>query len=80
MKLCTSFGTRLGTQVRYSSAFYMTSAEHEVKDSRRSGIVSKLHSDVTQKEKRKVRVFVWQGIRKNIIYYYSTAFTINPQP
>ena len=53
MKLCTSFGTRLGTQVRYSSAFYMTSAEHEVKDSRRSGIVSKLHSDVTQKEKSK---------------------------
>ena len=32
----------MGTQVRDSSACYMTSAEHEVKDSRRSGIVSKL--------------------------------------
>ena len=30
-------------------------------------------------KKRKVRVFVWKGIRKNIISYYSSAFTINPQ-
>ena len=29
---------------------------------------------------RKVRVFVWKGIWKNIISYYSSAFTINPQP
>ena len=28
----------------------------------------------------KVGVFVWKGIRKNIISYYSSAFTINPQP
>ena len=25
-------------------------------------------------------VFVWPGIRKNIISYYSSAFTIKPQP
>ena len=25
-------------------------------------------------------VFVWKGIRKNFIFYYSSAFTINPQP
>ena len=31
-------------------------------------------------KRRKVRVFVWKGIRKNIISYYSSAFTINPQP
>ena len=31
-------------------------------------------------KKRKVRVFVWKGIRKNIISYYSSASTINPQP
>ena len=30
-------------------------------------------------KRRKVRVFVWNGIRNNIIYY-SSAFTINPQP
>ena len=29
---------------------------------------------------RKVRVFVWKGIWKNIISYYSFAFTINPLP
>ena len=29
---------------------------------------------------RKVRVFVWKGIRKNIISYYFSAFTINSQP
>ena len=29
---------------------------------------------------RKVRVFVWRGIWKNIISYYSFAFTINPLP
>ena len=31
-------------------------------------------------KRRKVRVFVWKGIWKNIISYYSSAFTINPQP
>ena len=31
-------------------------------------------------KRRKVRVFVWKGIRKNIISYYSSAFTINSQP
>ena len=31
-------------------------------------------------KRRKVRVFVWKGIQKNIISYYSSAFTINPQP
>ena len=31
-------------------------------------------------KRRKVRVFVWKGIRKNIISYYSSPFTINPQP
>ena len=33
-------------------------------------------------ERRKGRVFVWKGIRKNIISYYSSAFTIihNPDP
>ena len=31
-------------------------------------------------KRRKVRVFVWKGILKNIISYYSCAFTINPQP
>ena len=31
-------------------------------------------------KKRKVKVFVWKGIRKNIISYYSSAFTINLQP
>ena len=30
--------------------------------------------------RRKVRVFLWKGIRKNIISYYSSAFSINPQP
>ena len=30
-------------------------------------------------KRRKVRVFVWKGIWKNIISYYSSAFTINPQ-
>ena len=25
-------------------------------------------------------VFVWKGIRKNIVSYYSSAFPINPQP
>ena len=29
---------------------------------------------------RKVRVFLWKGIRKSIISYYSSAFSINPQP
>ena len=29
-------------------------------------------------KRRKVRVFVWKGIWKNIISYYSFAFTINP--
>ena len=28
----------------------------------------------------KVRVLVWKGIWKNIISYYSSTFTINPQP
>ena len=28
-------------------------------------------------KRKKVRVFVWNGIRKNIISYYSSAFTIN---
>ena len=27
-------------------------------------------------KRRKVKVFVWKGIRKNIISYYSSAFTI----
>ena len=31
-------------------------------------------------KRRKVRVFVWKGIWKNIISYYSSTFTINPQP
>ena len=31
-------------------------------------------------EKEKVRVFAWKGIGKNIISYYSSTFTINPQP
>ena len=31
-------------------------------------------------KRRKVRVFVWKGIWKNIISYYSFAFTINPLP
>ena len=31
-------------------------------------------------KRRKIRVFVWKGIRKNMISYYSSAFTINPQP
>ena len=31
-------------------------------------------------KRRNVRVFVWKGIWKNIISYYSSAFTINPQP
>ena len=31
-------------------------------------------------KRRKVGVFVWKGIWKNIISYYSSAFTINPQP
>ena len=31
-------------------------------------------------KRRKVREFVWKGIWKNIISYYSSAFTINPQP
>ena len=30
-------------------------------------------------KRTKVGVFVWTGIRKNIISYYSSAFTINPQ-
>ena len=30
-------------------------------------------------KRRKIRVFVWKGIWKNIISYYSSAFTINPQ-
>ena len=30
-------------------------------------------------KRRKVREFVWKGIWKNIISYYSPAFTINPQ-
>ena len=28
-------------------------------------------------KRRKVRVFVWKGIRKNITSYYSSAFSIN---
>ena len=31
-------------------------------------------------KRRKVREFVWKGIWKNIISYYSPAFTINRQP
>ena len=31
-------------------------------------------------KRRKVRVFVWKSIWKNIISSYSSAFTINPQP
>ena len=31
-------------------------------------------------KRRKVRVSVWEGIWKSIISYYSSAFTINPQP
>ena len=31
-------------------------------------------------KRRNVRVFAWKGILKNIISYYSYAFTINPQP
>ena len=31
-------------------------------------------------KRKKVRVFVRKGIRKNIISYYSSAFTTNPQP
>ena len=31
-------------------------------------------------KRRKVRVFVWKGIQKNTISYYSSAFIINPQP
>ena len=60
MKLCTSFGTRLGTQVRDFSACYFGGARSKGFVTRKN--VSKLHSDVTQR--RKVRVFVWQGIRK----------------
>ena len=30
--------------------------------------------------RRKVRVFLWKGIWKNIISYYTSAFLINPQP
>ena len=29
---------------------------------------------------KKVRVFIWKSIRKNIISYYSSPFTNNPQP
>ena len=31
-------------------------------------------------KRKKVRVFVWKGIWKNIISYCSSAFIINPQP
>ena len=31
-------------------------------------------------KRRKVREFVWKGFRKNVISYYSSTFTINPQP
>ena len=31
-------------------------------------------------KRRKVRVFLWKGIWKNIISYYTSAFLINPQP
>ena len=31
-------------------------------------------------KRRKVRLFVWKGIQKNIISYYFSAFIINPQP
>ena len=31
-------------------------------------------------KRRKVREFLWKGIWKNVIPYYSSAFTINPQP
>ena len=31
-------------------------------------------------KRRKVKVFVWKGIRKNIISFYSSIFTINSQP
>ena len=30
--------------------------------------------------RRKERVFLWKGIQKNIIPYYFSAFSINPQP
>ena len=29
-------------------------------------------------KRRKVRVFLWKGVGKNIISYYSSAFTVNP--
>ena len=41
--------------------------------------VKKLRFRLLQK-RRKVRVSEQKGIRKNIISYYSSAFTINPQP
>ena len=41
--------------------------------------VKKLRFRLLQK-RRKVRVFVRKGIWKNIISYYSSAFTINSQP
>ena len=31
-------------------------------------------------KRRKVRVFVWKGIWKNIISHYSSVFTTNPLP
>ena len=31
-------------------------------------------------KRRKLRVSVRKGIRKNIISHYSSAFTVNPQP
>ena len=31
-------------------------------------------------KRRNVKVFVWKGIRKNIISFYSSIFTINSQP
>ena len=32
------------------------------------------------KRRKVIRVFVWKGIRKNIISFYSSIFTINSQP
>ena len=31
-------------------------------------------------KRRKLRVLLWKGIRKNIISFYSSVFTINPDP
>ena len=56
--------------------------EVEVRFRRAQFTATVMHQAVchTIKIMRKVRVFLWKGIRKSIISYYSSAFSINPQP